>query len=106
MTLAIAPIAIPIIVVQSRLGITCGTAALLSNDEVLAYGNKFLLRAEFHTPSTNAWARTSGQCGNDISYDPLLLLGTDKALLARDGITYSGHKLSNHSIRALRSVNQ
>ena len=32
-----------------------------------------------------------GQCGNNVSFGPLVLLGTGKVLLAGDLITYSGH---------------
>lgn len=72
--------------------ITGGSAALLANGDVLAYGNHFsCYAAQFFNPSTNTWARTIGQCGNDVSYGPLVLLGTGKVLLAGDEITYSGH---------------
>ena len=71
---------------------TGGSAALLPNGDVLAYGNHFsCYAAQFFNPSTNTWARTIGQCGNDVSYGPLVLLGTGKVLLAGDEITYSGH---------------
>ena len=73
-------------------GITGGSAALLTNGDVLAYGNKFsCYAAQFYSPSTNTWTRTNRQCGNDTSYGPLVLLGTGKVLLAGDEITYSGH---------------
>jgi len=73
-------------------GITGGTAALLGNGEVLAYGNHFsCYAAQYYSPSTNTWARTIGQCGNNVSYGPLVLLGNGKLLLAGDEITYSGH---------------
>jgi N-acetylneuraminic acid mutarotase len=72
--------------------ITGASAALLPNGDVLAYGNKFsCYAAQYFNPSTNTWARTSGQCGNDTSYGPLVLLPTGKVLLAGDEITYSGH---------------
>ncbi len=72
--------------------ITGGSVALLANGGVLAYGNKFSCYAsQFYKPSTNTWARTVGQCGNDISYGPLVSLGTGKVLLAGDEISYSGH---------------
>ena len=73
-------------------GGTSNSAALLTNGDVLMYGNKFSCYAgQFYNPATNTWARTLGQCGNDISFGPLLLLGTGKVLLAGDLITYSGH---------------
>jgi N-acetylneuraminic acid mutarotase len=73
-------------------GITGGSAALLANGDVLAYGNKFsCYAAQFFNPSTNTWARTIGQCSNNTSYGPLVLLATGKVLLAGDEITYSGH---------------
>lgn len=73
-------------------GITGGTAALLRNGDVLAYGNHFsCYAAQYFSPSTNTWARTIGQCGNSVSNGPLVLLGTGKVLLAGDEITYSGH---------------
>jgi N-acetylneuraminic acid mutarotase len=73
-------------------GITGGSAALLASGDVLAYGNKFsCYAAQFFNPSTNTWARTIGQCGNNTSYGPLVLLATGKVLLAGDEITYSGH---------------
>jgi N-acetylneuraminic acid mutarotase len=72
--------------------ITGGSAALLPNGDVLAYGNHFsCYAAQFFNPSNNTWARTIGQCGNDTSYGPLVLLGNGKVLLAGDEITYSGH---------------
>ena len=44
--------------------ITGGTAALLGNGDVLAYGNKFsCYAAQYYSPSANTWARTIGQCG-------------------------------------------
>jgi N-acetylneuraminic acid mutarotase len=73
-------------------GGTGTTAALLTNGDVLIYGNKFSCYAgQFYNPSTNTWARTQGQCYNNVSFGPLLLLGTGKVLLAGDLITYSGH---------------
>lgn len=73
-------------------GITGGSATLLANGDVLAYGNKFsCYAAQFFNPSTNTWARTIAQCGNDVSYGPLVSLGNGKVLLAGDEITYSGH---------------
>ena len=72
--------------------ITGGTSVLLGNGDVLAYGNHFsCYAAQYFSPSTNTWARAIGQCGNDVSYGPLVLLGTGKVLLAGDEITYSGH---------------
>jgi len=68
------------------------TAALLPNGDVLMYGNHFsCYAAQFFDPSSNTWARTQFQCGNSVSYGPLVLLGTGKVLLAGDLITYSGH---------------
>jgi N-acetylneuraminic acid mutarotase len=72
--------------------ITGGSSTLLANGDVLAYGNKFsCYAAQIFNPSTNTWARTMGQCGNNVSSGPLVLLGTGKVLLAGDEITYSGH---------------
>jgi hypothetical protein len=72
--------------------ITGGSAALLGNGDVLAYGNHFsCYAAQYFSPSTNTWARTIGQCGNSVSNGPLALLGTGKVLLAGDEIIYSGH---------------
>jgi len=69
-----------------------GSASLLANGDVVAFGNKFsCYAAQFYSPSTNTWARTIGQCGNDTSYGPLVLLGNGQVLLAGDEITYSGH---------------
>jgi hypothetical protein len=73
-------------------GGTGENATLLSNGNVLMYGNHFSCYAsQVFNPSTNTWARTIGQCGNSISFGPLVLLGTGKVLLAGDLITYSGH---------------
>jgi len=53
-------------------GIRGGNASLLANG-VVAYGNKFsCYAAQFYSPSTNTWALTIGQCGNDTSYGPLV----------------------------------
>jgi hypothetical protein len=72
-------------------GSTSTSAALLSNGDVLLYGNKFsCYSGQFYNPSTNTWARTRGQCYNNVSFGPLVLLGTGKVLLAGDLITYSG----------------
>jgi N-acetylneuraminic acid mutarotase len=76
-------------------GATGNTAVLLPNGDVLMYGNHFsCYAAQFYDPSSNTWARTLGQCGNNVSYGPLVLLGTGKVLLAGDLITYSGHTSS------------
>jgi len=73
-------------------GVSGDTTALLGNGDVLAYGNKFsCYAAQYLNPSTNTWARTIGQCGNSVSFGPLVLLGTGKVLLAGDEIVYSGH---------------
>ena len=73
-------------------GLFNGSAVRLANGNVLAYGNKFsCYAAQFYSPSSNTWARTIGQCGNDTSYGPLVSLGTGKVLLAGDLISYSGH---------------
>ena len=75
-----------------------GTAALLPNGNVLAYGGQFACyAAQVFSPSTSTWARTAGQCGNNVSRGPIVLLGTGKVLLAGDEITYSGH--ANPSVR-------
>lgn len=69
------------------------TAARLSNGDVLMYGNHFsCYAAQFYDPSSNTWARTQRQCGNDVSFGPLVLLGTGKVLLAGDLITYGGYR--------------
>jgi N-acetylneuraminic acid mutarotase len=76
-------------------GGTGSTAVLLPNGDVLMYGNKFsCYAAQFYDPSSNTWARTQRQCGNNVSFGPLVLLGTGKVLLAGDLITYSGHTSS------------
>lgn len=63
--------------------ITGGTAALLGNGDVLAYGNHFsCYAAQYFSPLTNVWARMIGQCGNSVSNGPLVLLETGKVLLA------------------------
>jgi hypothetical protein len=68
------------------------TTARLPNGHVLMYGNHFsCYAAQYFDPSSNTWARTQFQCGNSVSYGPLVLLGTGKVLLAGDLITYSGH---------------
>lgn len=73
-------------------GLTGGSATLVPNGDALVYGNKFsCYAAQFYNPVTNTWARSIGQCGNSVSYGPLVLLGTGKVLLAGDEITYSGH---------------
>ena len=65
--------------------------ALLTNGDVLVYGNHFACYAsEFYNPTANTWSRTNGQCGTGVSYGPLALLGTGKALLAGGSIIYSG----------------
>jgi hypothetical protein len=70
-------------------------AVLLPNGDVLAYGNHFACYAgQFFNPGTNTWSRTSGQCGNNISFGPLALLATGKALLAGGSIIYSGKATS------------
>jgi hypothetical protein len=65
--------------------------ALLTNGDTLVYGNHFACYAsEFYNPTANTWSRTNGQCGTGVSYGPLALLGTGKALLAGGFIIYSG----------------
>jgi hypothetical protein len=67
------------------------SATLLTNGDVLIYGNKFsCYAAQFFNPSAGTWTRTIGQCCNSISHGPLTLLGNGKVLLAGDVITYSG----------------
>jgi N-acetylneuraminic acid mutarotase len=69
--------------------------ALLSNGNVLAYGNHFACYAgQFFNPVTNTWSRTNGQCSTGISTGPLTLLGTGKALVAGGSIIYSGRSSS------------
>jgi hypothetical protein len=73
-------------------GGTGGSSVRLANGDALLYGNKFsCYAAQFFTPSTNTWARTMRQCGNNVSFGPLVLLPSGKVLLAGDEITYSGH---------------
>lgn len=70
-----------------------GSTALLPNGDVLTYGNMFsCYAAQFYNPATNTWARTMRQCGNSVSYGPLVLLRTGNVLLAGDEIQYSGHR--------------
>jgi hypothetical protein len=65
--------------------------ALLTNGDVLVYGNHFACYAsEIYSPTANTWSRTNGQCGTGVSYGPLALLSTGKALLAGGFIIYSG----------------
>jgi hypothetical protein len=65
--------------------------ALLANGDVLVYGNHFACYAsEFYNPTANTWSRTNGQCGTGVSYGPLALLATGKALLAGGFIIYGG----------------
>ncbi len=67
------------------------STALLTNGDVLIYGNKYSCYAsEFYNPVVNTWTGTMGQCGNAISFGPLALLGTGKVLLAGGVIAYSG----------------
>jgi N-acetylneuraminic acid mutarotase len=64
---------------------------LLTNGDVLVYGNHFACYAsEFYNPTANTWSRTNGTCGTAVSYGPLTLLGTGKALLAGGFVIYSG----------------
>jgi N-acetylneuraminic acid mutarotase len=73
-------------------GGTGTTGAPLPDGDALIYGNKFSCYAgQFYSPTSNTWARTMRQCGNNISFGPLVLLSTGKVLLAGDEITYSGH---------------
>ena len=73
-------------------GGTSESAVLVTNGDVLMYGNKFsCYPGRFYNPCSNTWTRTQGQCGNNVSFGPLLLLGTGKVLLAGDLITYSAH---------------
>jgi hypothetical protein len=45
------------------------SATLLTNGDVLIYGNKFsCYAAQFFNPSVGSWTRTIGQCGNSISH--------------------------------------
>jgi len=70
-------------------------AVLLSNGDVLAYGNHFACYAgQFFNPSTNTWSRTMGQCQTGIGVGPLVLLGTARVLLAGGSIIYSGKSTS------------
>jgi len=72
-----------------------GAVVLLPNGNVLAYGNHFACYGgQFFNPSTNTWSRTQFQCGTGISFGPLALLATGKALLAGGIIVYSGRESS------------
>lgn len=72
-----------------------GAVVLLPNGNVLAYGNHFACYGgQFFNPSTNTWSRTQFQCGTGISFGPLALLATGKALLAGGVIVYSGRETS------------
>jgi hypothetical protein len=65
--------------------------ALLTNGDLLVYGNHFACYAsEFYNPTANTWSRTNGTCGTAVSYGPLTLLGTGKALLGGGFVIYSG----------------
>jgi hypothetical protein len=76
------------------------STALLTNGDVLVYGNKFSCYAgEFYNSSTNIWARTMGQCRNAISFGPLALLGSGKVLLAGGAVMYSGKSFSTTNCR-------
>jgi hypothetical protein len=71
------------------------STVLLPNGDVLIFGNHFACYAgQFFNPGTNTWSRTIGQCGTNISYGPLTLLGIGKALLAGGSIVYSGRASS------------
>src|SRR6516165_3118628 len=60
-------------------GGTSSTAVLLPKGDVLMYGNKFsCYAAQFYDTSSNTWSRTQGQCGNNVSFGPLVLLGTGR----------------------------
>ena len=74
-------------------------AVLLTNVDVLVYGNHFACYAsEFYNPTANTWSRTNGQCYTGVSYGPLALLGTGKVLLAGGVIIYGGKSFpSAHS---------
>ncbi len=70
---------------------TGDSTALLQNGDVLVYGNKFACyAAEYYNPSANTWSRTNGQCNTGISFGPLVLLGSGKALLGGGAVIYSG----------------
>jgi N-acetylneuraminic acid mutarotase len=72
-----------------------GDAVLLPNGNALAYGNHFACYGgQFFNPSMNTWSRTQFQCGTGISFGPLALLATGKALLAGGVIVYSGRETS------------
>jgi len=49
-----------------------------------------VMPSEFYNPTANTWSRTNGTCGTAVSYGPLRLLGTGKALLAGGFVIYSG----------------
>jgi hypothetical protein len=78
--------------------------ALLPSGDVLVYGNHFACYAsEFYNPFANTWSRTNGTCGTSISYGPLVLLGTGKALLAGGFVIYSGHSFPSANISTIRT---
>ncbi len=60
-----------------------GSAALLTNGDVLSYGYHLPSYAsQLYDPFTNTWTLTFGQNYGGISGGPLTLLGTGKVLLA------------------------
>lgn len=67
------------------------STALLTNGDVLIYGNHLPSYAsEFYNPFANIWTGTKGQNSGAISSGPLALLGTGKVLLAGGSLKYGG----------------
>lgn len=94
-------------------------STLLANGQVLVASGgdtsgNLIISAELYSPATGSvlrpiqqtWARTTGQCYNDFSYGPLVLLCTGKVLLARDPRNLQPTYIGNHSRRSLRSVHE
>jgi hypothetical protein len=67
------------------------TIAMLTNGDVLIYGNHFPSYAsQFYDPVANTWTPTKGQNNGQISVGPLAALGNGKVLLAGGQFKYGG----------------
>jgi hypothetical protein len=67
------------------------STALLTNGDVLLYGNHLPSYAsEFYNPSADTWTNTKGQSTGGISPGPLMLLDAGKVLLAGGSTKYRG----------------
>jgi len=63
-------------------GFDAGREALPQRSQQVLHDKKLWIE-EFHCYDyANTWARTIGQCGNNVSFGPLVLLPTGKVLLA------------------------